>query len=294
MDDTIKANAEFHYKARLSPKIIRTSDGNCCDWCDGVVGEYKYPDVPKDVYRRHKNCGCEVNYYPGDGKYQNAHTKKWSDLSNFLDEESKYENEGNNKLKYLSYYFARELGLNPLTEEQAIKELRKQSREWIKSLTHDEVNAINKYTYNGKDSDGLRFFEKINGYLGGYYTPKDEKELKIIARNANHIRNALLKFELSSDIIVYRKDNFLSLLDGSTQKFISTSINPSSALTGNPNVAIIIPKGQVGAYVENLSHDKFKNQLEFIINHNVPIKEVYREFNMKILIVGGSLDEEKE
>lgn len=81
VDDTIKANAEFHFNAGLTPKIIRTSSGNCCDWCNAVVGIYRYPEVPKDVYRRHKNCQCEVNYYPGDGRKQNAHTKKWDEIS---------------------------------------------------------------------------------------------------------------------------------------------------------------------------------------------------------------------
>lgn len=77
VDDSIKANAEFQYKAGLTPKIIRTVAGNCCEWCRALAGEYSYPDVPKDVYRRHQRCRCTVNYHPGDGKVQNVHTKEW-------------------------------------------------------------------------------------------------------------------------------------------------------------------------------------------------------------------------
>lgn len=70
--DAIKANAEFQYKAGLTPKIIRKTTGKCCDWCKEVSGTYEYPDVPKDVYRRHDYCRCKVDYVIG--KYrENVH-----------------------------------------------------------------------------------------------------------------------------------------------------------------------------------------------------------------------------
>lgn len=77
VDRMVEKNAKFHYDSGLSPKIIRKEDGDCCKWCKNLVGVYKYPDVPKDVYRRHGNCGCTVEYIPKDGKTkQNVHTKK--------------------------------------------------------------------------------------------------------------------------------------------------------------------------------------------------------------------------
>ena len=33
VDDMIKSNAELHYRAGLSPKIIRFETGKCCKWC---------------------------------------------------------------------------------------------------------------------------------------------------------------------------------------------------------------------------------------------------------------------
>lgn len=80
VDDTIKINADFQYKSGLRPKIIRKEVGNCCPWCKEVVGVYEYPDVPKDVYRRHQRCRCTVDYVPGDGKKQDVWSKKWTDL----------------------------------------------------------------------------------------------------------------------------------------------------------------------------------------------------------------------
>jgi len=79
VDDTIKANVNFQAKAGLKPKLVRKTKGNCCDWCNQIVGEYTYPDVPDDIYRRHRYCDCTVEYYPGDGRRQNAHTKEWTD-----------------------------------------------------------------------------------------------------------------------------------------------------------------------------------------------------------------------
>jgi len=81
VDNHIKANADFHYKSGLKPKIIRTTSGKCCDWCDKLAGVYFYPKVDKDVFRRHDRCDCTVDYYPGDGKRQDVWTKKLTDLS---------------------------------------------------------------------------------------------------------------------------------------------------------------------------------------------------------------------
>lgn len=79
IDDTVKINAESHHKLGLKPKVFRREKGDCCDWCKQVEGVYEYPEVPKDVWRRHRYCRCTVEYYPGDGRRQNVHTKKWID-----------------------------------------------------------------------------------------------------------------------------------------------------------------------------------------------------------------------
>ena len=84
VDEAVRSNADFQYKAGLSPKIIRTSTGNCCEWCDKLAGTYEYSDVRKtgnNVWRRHSYCRCLVDYHPGNGKKQNAHTKIWENES---------------------------------------------------------------------------------------------------------------------------------------------------------------------------------------------------------------------
>jgi len=77
IDNTIKANADMHFRAGLNPVIVRTPSGGACDWCREVSGTYAYPNVPDEVYRRHDNCYCSVDYVPGDGRNQNVHSKRW-------------------------------------------------------------------------------------------------------------------------------------------------------------------------------------------------------------------------
>lgn len=80
VDDTVKANADFHYKSGLNPVIKRTTDGKCCDWCSKRAGTYPYkPDMDREVFRRHENCGCTVAYYPDANAKtgQDVWTKRW-------------------------------------------------------------------------------------------------------------------------------------------------------------------------------------------------------------------------
>ena len=78
VDEILKANIIFQGRSGLQPKIFRKAERKCCKWCSQLAGKYTYPDVPDDVYRRHNNCRCTVEYDPGDGRRQNVHTKKWT------------------------------------------------------------------------------------------------------------------------------------------------------------------------------------------------------------------------
>ncbi|MGN0707097.1 MAG: hypothetical protein ACI4JC_03785 [Faecalibacterium sp.] len=79
VDDTLKANVDFQGKAGLRPQVIRTAESECCKWCSSLAGTYTYPDVPRDVYRRHNRCRCRVEYDPGSGRRQSVWTKEWTE-----------------------------------------------------------------------------------------------------------------------------------------------------------------------------------------------------------------------
>ena len=79
VDDTVKLNADFQGKAGLRPVIVRRTDSKPCDWCKNLAGTYTYPEVPAEVYMRHRSCQCTVEYRPGNKRAQNVWSKKWSD-----------------------------------------------------------------------------------------------------------------------------------------------------------------------------------------------------------------------
>ncbi|MCD8199449.1 MAG: hypothetical protein LUD25_00555 [Coriobacteriaceae bacterium] len=81
-DDVVKENAIFQYNAGLSPKIVRTAEAGCCDWCAGLEGTYTYPDIDDerdtDIFLRHQYCRCTMEYDPNNGAKQNVWTRKWT------------------------------------------------------------------------------------------------------------------------------------------------------------------------------------------------------------------------
>lgn len=85
VDETLRRNAEFQSKVGLRPRIVRTAEHGCCAWCNKQAGTYDYPDVPDDVYKRHANCRCSVEYDPGGGKRQDVWTKRWTESDDVLE-----------------------------------------------------------------------------------------------------------------------------------------------------------------------------------------------------------------
>ena len=80
VDKTVEQNALFQHRAGLRPRIKRDSGGKCCDWCAALDGMYEYPGVPRDIFMRHENCNCTVEYLPGDGRAQDVFSKEYRDL----------------------------------------------------------------------------------------------------------------------------------------------------------------------------------------------------------------------
>lgn len=65
VDQAIKDNAAVHSNAGLRPKIVRTAEAHCCEYCDKLDGTYDYVDVKTTgdpVWTRHDNCRCLIEY----------------------------------------------------------------------------------------------------------------------------------------------------------------------------------------------------------------------------------------
>ncbi len=76
-DDRMKAEAKFRSGAGLQCYITRKTDGKCCEWCSAIAGRYEYHSEPKDVYRRHDNCGCSVTFENGRKRQDVWSKREW-------------------------------------------------------------------------------------------------------------------------------------------------------------------------------------------------------------------------
>lgn len=98
VDQTIRKNAQAHYKAGFEPIVIRKTEAAGtktrfrkikgrsykytyavpCKWCAGLEGVYKYSEVKNtgnDVFRRHEACRCIIIYKDAN-KTVNVRTQK--------------------------------------------------------------------------------------------------------------------------------------------------------------------------------------------------------------------------
>lgn len=150
-------------------------------------------------------------------------------------------------------------------QDSVVNILRKESEEWIKTLTEEEKRAIRKYTYNSGDEKPNRFFERLNAMLRGK-TPEDDK----LRKYADTISTALKKNKLSEDVICYRRIS-VNPIEGikvgrivELKQFVSTSVIESKTLKGKVKMIIYAKKGTAAAYVEKLS--KFPTQRELLLD----------------------------
>lgn len=270
VDDMLKGNVELHGKAGLTPKIIRKAERKCCKWCKGLAGEYKYPDVPHDVYRRHENCRCTVLYDPADGskKRQNVHSREWTDVRkrDKIERNNIPHNRGSVQVDPLQYrQFETGQAVNDFfyyDDEKRGLLARKSSQygKWKSSLTSDQKSAIDAYTTGG--------YADLNDFL------RRRGDWQNIDANAmtefkNDLSACISEFNVKEPIKVYRytgKDTFgdlsLDKLVGREWRdlgFMSTSPTlegiENAVVTGKDTVLeIFVPPGKGrGAYLNELS-----------------------------------------
>lgn len=113
VDDTLKQNVEFQGKAGIYPDIVRKSSYKCCEWCSKIEGSYNWPNIPDDIYRRHDNCRCVVDYL-GNGVRESVHTG--------TEGKRKYVQD-----KYGDYVMTKEARINRVTEMQKTEAARKEA-----------------------------------------------------------------------------------------------------------------------------------------------------------------------
>lgn len=298
VDHTLEKNVEFQGKSGLHPKIRRTAFGKTCPWCRALAGTYSYPDVPKDVYRRHSNCNCTVEYVDG-GKFQDVWSKKIysqsqservrENLANVEETLRKRQERvrlfGHN-VHFMTgdedteeYMISHDplRGFKPVTQATAVPLARMQSKDWIKGLNDSQRQLIQKYTYNENDS-APKFYERINTFTrNGYKGEKDYTEQVEI------ISSALKASKLQSDYACYRGSNhnpFEGMKVGDSRKvnqFFSTTVAQSRSFDGEYKITIYAAKGTNAAYIEELS--AYPGQREMLFDKDVEYELLYQQGN---------------
>lgn len=288
--DTEKELFELTGKSGITSFIVRESNGKCCDWCTSIVGRYEYPS-PTYIFQRHDNCDCTVEYVSEKG-IQNVHSKKYRKVSekdaitfrrNIITIEEAKEINRAKLLKSIAMSEAKNRGLNPLSMDTAVNVLRKDSDSWIALLSEEEKRSILKYTYNGDELESEKLYRRLNAWLRGSEI-FDEATVKMLAYHYENILSAVLKNELKRDIITYRYEKYIDDIAGNVKNVISTSVTQGGTFK-KPNVAIIIPKGSKGAYIEKLSHNKYKTQREFIVLDKGRFDVLYKDDESIILLL---------
>lgn len=262
VDDTIQKNAQLHYDAGMSPKIRRKAEWRCCDWCRALEGEYDYPDVPPDVYRRHERCRCTVLYDPADGKklFQNVHSREWTDrehrISDYTERERRLAEEKTAQTIKRKF--------QAVSQNRVVEVMRQDSEQWIHSLNESERVSIRKYTGNG-DTDP-KLYQRINAMLRG-----DNPEDVRLRYHADNISGALKRCVLGENVICYRGVDVHPIPEvdiGTTiglRQFISSTVIPNKAFDSGISMVIYALKGTVGAgYIESLS--EFPKQREMLFD----------------------------
>lgn len=317
--ENIKTNAEYQRKLGFSPKIKRTSF-NGCDWCQEKAGEYTYPNVKPDIYKRHEGCRCTLEFVSSEGKKKVLWDKNTESAKQRKKrrEEARAKTENNKKVKMKSKQERKKTAKDKQTESKrveqnkrlenkavdlairegcdrppsskdVVKVLEPETKRWVSKIEDTEKHSINKYSFNSEDEvkGTKKIYKRINGYYGGYYYPLNKKEEDTIIRNGEEIHSGIVRYNLKHDILVYRTDDRPDTLNGTVGKFISTSVTPDSSFRGRPNVAIIVPKGTPGAYIAPIVSPKFKRQKEFLLDMGTTLEKIYDSNGHQIFIVRG-------
>lgn len=196
VDDTIKKNAEFQGKAGIQAKVTRNAASECCAWCLDIAGDYIYPAVPREVFQRHDNCRCMVDYNGRKLTAYNsgnaAHTFRDQGEQERIENRSKY---ANSKVEKIN---------------KGVLQYRKKFNDGAtmdyRSVLRDEYNRIERKTGDDVISASLLKDSKNDVYISDKATIKPkmlhkiesdiEKAQKITGIKANNN----VKYVIVSDI----------------------------------------------------------------------------------------------
>ena len=266
VDDSLKRNVNFQGKFGLSPRVVRRATGNPCPWCEAVAGSYTYPDVPHDVYRRHKRCRCIVEYEPGDGRRQNVHSKEWTDAA----ELEKRKSIGlETPLKKEPGELKRKVEPKRLMQNSEI--VKRHMTNELAKLNADDKKILREYSGNLAYQLNRRL---VTGNLNDYYTDKARRLSKALEKCVITDDMVVIRQIASSDIGISKENMWLYQNKGIPNKnFLSTSMEPFDYKGRDVIINIKVRKGYRGAaYIKSFVSPRHRIQEEVLFKRGT----VYR------------------
>lgn len=154
VDDHIRANAERQYEVGLSAKVVRTASRGACVWCEDVAGSYEYAAVKgkgEDVWRRHANCNCVIEYEPVKGKRQTVSSGSYRQNKDSLspeERERRVENALFRKIHNQGEFSA-------LKEPMQLRHVRKIMKDMDVDYSGVKITIVRDQELIGKDYFGM-------------------------------------------------------------------------------------------------------------------------------------------
>jgi hypothetical protein len=155
VDEAVRANADFQWKAGLEPKVTRLAKYDCCKWCQSLEGTYRYEDVSdsgNDVWRRHKNCKCLIVYAPRKGKAVDVRTRKPVD-----DEETQ---------KRLDFVKEQEIKQNKIVYQRNNEKIIDVTTDFFKQYEKGKITFQEGFNFKDKE-DEIKVGKFISKIFGG-------------------------------------------------------------------------------------------------------------------------------
>ncbi len=257
VDETLRRNVEFHAGAGLHPRVIRTAEAGCCKWCSALAGTYNYPNVPQDVYRRHKNCRCTVEYDPATGRRRNVWTKRWTDGEESAILEKR-----------------KTVGIPP-ADSPKLAALKEKMTAQVQRLPAEMQEALRQYT-------GFTGTQINNAIRYGRVTEEIQHQIELLD-------SALNSGQMAERLVLYRRtaSAFLGLPENPTQEqlykivdraitnniFTSTSFFDLKLPGRNTLIELVIPEGYIGCqYIRSVAFPKYKMQDEVLFARGLQYK----------------------
>ena len=149
-DKYMEENARIRARLGMKPTITRYGSG-CCKWCSEVAGRYRFGEQPKDIFRRHDNCGCTIIY---DNQVLRGHRNEDGGRSRAWEEvDPERVMEDGFKPVVFSHKQAESLqnsALNGLTLAGKRDILREESKKPITQITDAAIDRVPKVSVAGK------------------------------------------------------------------------------------------------------------------------------------------------